>query len=507
MLSSFDWIKVISRMWYRDTIKILHLNHEIRQSVLSLQPHSLLQILSDCNVVEAIHLVRSPNCLSLIDQELGGQDICDYVRNIIGQFKLAEQDHLIKIIVGIFSQLYPNLPIVLCDLQYCRTVRYHRSTAVSRFSEHFLDYVKKEQITNLEPFAYDYSGVLLTALTQGKMDIFWTIFDQFDHFPLNYRTVSHNNICRAFGRDNYLPLLDKCYELAEHRPDVLPIIRLLQHSLHQFDTDIFLRDKYFNIIKYTFKRSPVKKFIMACVEQRMDYVAQHIMSMPQLFMEKGFDFSSLTNAFPNLLATIKPLLSADDYYYLLCQTYEKLPSHDHPVSFLNLAYCRHYVRQILSEIHNVDDLPETVAETHISRRMYDEYKVIQPPMYVLLDEAIKIHSPMLEDLIEFVRQTGDDDQLLEACIYYRLPEVFTLLHNNVPMHLLLMAVINNDYHQARNLLTDAARDLIYSEVVSVWDIVKYTNNIPIQRLVMNTPVVKAQFLRHSSRLYGYLKRN
>jgi hypothetical protein len=509
MLSSYEWEEIRSHLWYRDAIKTLHLNHEIRHLILSQTPHSLRQILINNDVVGAICLIRHPN---LISTELHGQCICAYVLDIIIQHQLYIYGYQTQLIINIFSELYPALPIVMCNLQ-CRKMSYYsRSKCIERFSDHFTQYVTPDQITNLDPFSYNYGKVLLSSLNEGKIEIFWLIFNQFDHFRLNYHTPHPDHIHRAFNYDIYLSLLDKSYEIVAQRPDVKPVIKLLQPTIKWFNINKLLRHSHFNIIKYYMKRSPVKRFIMACVGNRLDYVVNHIASMPPLFRKEGCDFPTLTHAFPDLLASIKPYISANDYYYLMCQTYEKLLSPELTSPLLDINYGRTLVRQLLLDIESVDieefinELPEYIAETHETRHMREEYKIIQPLMYVLLDEAIEINFPILQELIDFVNQNGEYDQLLEACIYYHLPRVFTSLHDTQnASHSLLMAVINNDYDQITKLLMPASLLLENSRVVSVWDIVKYSTDQKIHQIVMNTPIVKPKCLHSSHRLYHYFE--
>ena len=464
MLSSYEWQHISSFMRYHDAIKILHLNHTIRQTMCSGPVHSLQQILLDHDVLGALCLFHQPDLTFRMGQECKDQGLCAYVLQSLIDHHLNPRDREMRIIINIYSEMNPVLPIVA-------TYNEQSSTLVQ------CDLIRREQVDLIDPFTYNYTSVLLNTLMQGKWENFWSIFNQFDHLSLHYPTPHPDNIHRAFGMKAYLTLLERSYQMVSHRPDVTRLINLLQMVIKECQPDLLLHDQYFNIIKCVYKHTPIKKFLMACLKKRLDYVVSNIVAMPQQFMMHGFRFSSLTHVFPNLLALIRPQLTKQDYYYMLCHTYEKLPHH----TFTNLDSGRQQARNILSQLEEIvdDTLPESVIEIHYSQHSIHEYIVVQPLIFILFDEAIRADHPLLSQILTFIQDNSQDDQILQACVYYHLSEVFIRLQRNVPSHSLFKSMIDRDFQQARNLILVASQELKESQLISVWDIVNYMRELGV----------------------------
>lgn len=515
-ISGYEWDHIMSKMCspYPYTINLFHTSQSIRKSILDLPPKSLSHILINDDLVGAICLMRNPNCRDLIDQEIGKMgdgDICSFFLNVV--VKNRKDGYFASRIIMIFTQLYPILPMVICKIGF-PPIYYGKHQYQYEFSRHLLDYVQTpNQLITLDPFRYSYVDVMINTLVHGKKEFFWTIFNQFDHFSLGYKSVHYDHYRRSFGYNNYCIILDTCLGMLDDatysdKETITSLFKILFPIFKNLNFNDLLCNGHFNILRHILKKNQVKKFIMVCRKyfivhcpqaeknKSLDYIVKRIIPMIPLFRTNGIVFSSLIQAFPNLLSVIKPMLSFDEHYYLTCQAHEKIPTssfereynimcevHEkipHHKKKINILpdISREKIRSLLEvcngdyiQLH--DQLPgngfvEIVDRQHGRGVDY----IVLPSMYVLIDEAIKTNAPNLEYLIEFVKMEGDSDRLLQACIYYHLPDVFRVLRRKIPSHQLMMAVINDDHTQVSKLIEKASTELKNNPLVSVWDIVK-----------------------------------
>lgn len=307
-------------------------------------------------------------------------------------------------------------------------------------------------LINRPPFGVEYKIILRMALKHDRMDIFQLMMDRFDPH-------SHGGSTHGLGIDLRSKLFEQAVQF--HRWKALPWLRadLYVPGLRRE----CLRQHHYQSIPYLFS-DPLRTFLLDCYHGHQGEILTHIETIPDLCQQSDITFLDIVHCFPHLLPQLRPYLPRVTYQGLLRVTYSKT-----------------LTDPLMTDPEKIEDIDHCVSQGQLPPvgGLYWVYAV---------EQAIKIHSPLVDPLIQEANHLDEDDPYdrrespptnyrLRACLHFRAVNLLETEWRTTASQQLTYACLTGDYLLALNTVIPASQELCECVDISVWDII-YTSKDP-----------------------------